>query len=118
MAREETVKLVHRVLALGKGSLLTRDFLLCNGTSNAIGNLVWIGKGRRRIPHSFIYTPRSAAIKIVLNNAADNSFLVGIYTCKDRKTGSMESIYLTNGKERSSYDIIGLNRLRSKSSLF
>jgi len=113
---EETVKLVHRVLALDKGTSFTTNYLLCNGTSKAIRNLEWT-RDNITLQHDNIVAPQSMAIRILLNNAADNSILVGIYTCKDRETGSMESIYI-NSEEKFSYDIIILNLLRPKFSLY
>jgi len=99
MAREENVRLVHRVLALGKGTSSTLNYLLCNGTSNAIRNLDWT-LGNIQLNHDNVGEPQSPAIRILLNSA-DHSILVGIFTCKDHMTGSMESIYVTNSEERS-----------------
>ena len=88
---------VQGVLALGLGGLgsTTRQYLDCNGTNNAIGNLQW----SKDNGGSITTASRSNALRLDLSKANDQD--EGIYICRDTVTGDTVSINVTGGEERS-----------------
>ena len=94
-----TVSRVQGVVALGLGGgggTSTRQYLDCNGTNNAIGNLQWIkDNGALRLTTA----ARSNALRLDFSSAEEQD--EGIYTCRDTVTGDSVSINVTGGEERS-----------------
>ena len=82
-------------LGLGGGGTPTRQYLDCNGTSNAIGNLQWI-KDNGAI--MLTTATRSNALRLDLSIADEQD--EGIYTCRDSVTGDSVPINVTGGEER------------------
>ena len=91
-----TVSPVQGLVALGLNGTLTKQYLDCNGTNNAIENLQWNKEnGEIRLTVS----ARSNAQRLDLSSA--NKQDEGIYTCRDTVTGDSMSINVTGGEERS-----------------
>ena len=83
-------------LGLGRGGTSTRQYLDCNGTNNAIGNLRW-SKDCGTI--SLTIAARSNALRLDFYSVNEHD--KGIYTCRDTVTGDSVSINVTGGEERS-----------------
>ena len=93
-----TVSPVQELVALGLtgNSTLTKQYLDCNGTNNAIENLQW---NKENGAIRLTITARSNARRLDLSSANDED--EGIYTCRDTVTGNSMSINVTKGEERS-----------------
>ena len=79
----------------GGGGTPTRQYLDCNGTSNAVGNLQW---NRDSGVISLTISARMRELRLDLSSADDQD--EGIYTCMDTVTGDTVSINVTGGEKK------------------
>ena len=82
-------------LGLGGGGVPTRQYLDCNGTNHAIGNLQW---NRDNGVISLTISSRMRELRLDLSSATEQD--EGIYTCMDTVTGDSVSINVTGGEKK------------------
>ena len=86
-----TLNRAQGVVAFGPKQSGVTFYLDCNGTNNAIGNLVW---RRLQSASSLSVSTRSKALRLDLTS---ESFAYATFVCSDQVTGETVSIIATTG---------------------